>query len=117
MEIKTNAFSTAVSGIQRAEADVGRAAADLNKALADNQNAVATPPPADADDDVVVVSDEAAVAAAVQAAAVPAEGGDIITPLVDIMKAKTAYQANAAALKVTSDVEGDLAKLLKSREA
>lgn len=119
MEIKNNAFSIATAGMKRAEADLGRAAADLNKAFADNQNAVAKPPapPPAAGGDDVVVSDEAAVTGAVQAAVVAPEGGDIITPLVDIIKAKHAYAANADVLKVTADVESDLARLLKSREA
>lgn len=116
MEIKNNAFSNAAAGIQRAEADLGRAVADLNKAFADNQNAIAKPPAPAPEADVVEVSDEAVVADAVQSAVVAPEGGDIITPLVDIIQAKVAYQANAEALKVTADVEGDLARLLSSRE-
>jgi hypothetical protein len=108
-----NALDAAISGLQRSEADVARAAHAVNTAAAVNADAVnraaAPTPPSD----TVEVSDAASVADAVRGAVIPPGGdGDLAKPLIDLLQAKVAYQANLASVKVTSDVEDDTTRLL-----
>lgn len=118
MEIKGNAFSIARSGLQAQEVKATQAVAKLNKNLVAAQNQVAASS-GDRDDNVAV-SDAAVVASEnARAAAVAADvdAGDISGPLVDLLQAKTAYKANASALRVTADIEDTAANLLKKRGA
>lgn len=113
MEIKANPLNVAIGGLQKAEERVTKAVDDIQKATVAAGNAVAKA--ADAGDKVEV-SDEAVVADAVRNAVIPADDGsgeDLAKPIVDLLQAKVAYQANAFAVKVTADVESDAARLPK----
>lgn len=93
---------TAVQGLQRAEAQVAQAAGSLQQGFAAAQNSLLPP------DDRPLVED------AMRAAVLPTDV-DIVTPLVDLLQATTAYRANAAVVRVTADVEATVIDLLGRR--
>ena len=99
MTLEISARMASITGLRKQEERVAKAATDISNAFTSAQNAMAA--------DSVAISDRAAVIPAVEDAmrgAVVGEG-DITAPLVDMLQAVTAYKANAAAFRVTSDVE------------
>ncbi len=100
MTLEINGFRTAIAGLQKQEVKVAKAAEEINQSFTAAQNAIAA--------DSVAVSDRAAVIPAVEdavrGAVLPPEG-QLTTAIVDLLQAKTAYSANAAVVRVTSDVE------------
>jgi hypothetical protein len=109
MTLAINGFATAVAGLQKQETRVAKAAEDINQSFTAAQNAIAA--------DSVAVSDRAAVVPAVEDAVRGAvlSDGDVTTPIVDLLQAATAYKANAAVLRVTSDVEQSLMDVIGKR--
>lgn len=103
MDITKNALNVALEGLKTSEARVVKAAEDIQFATLMASNTVNG------------AGDEALVADAVRGAVLPVAGGDvdISKPLVDLLQAKFAYQANAFAVKVTADVESELTRVLK----
>lgn len=108
-----NALAASVQGMQREATHVAKAAQEIQNAFTSAQNAAQN---AQAADSVTINTDKAAVIPAVEdavrGAALPPEG-DLTQAVVDILQASTAYKANAAAARVTADVESDIAKLLR----
>lgn len=105
-----NALRIATAGLQKQETRVAKAAEDINQSFTAAQNAIAA--------DSVAVSDRAAVIPAVEdavrGAVLPPEG-DLTTAVVDLLQAATAYKANAAVVRVTSDVEQSTIEMLGKR--
>lgn len=97
-------MNSAVEGLKRAGAAVEKAANDINEVAVAHQNKLSA---LTADKDGDAVTDSASVPTA------SAAGGDLAKPVVDLLAAKTAYEASLKALKVTGDVERDTAKILK----
>ena len=117
--MKLDAMNTLVQGLKRTEVKIDKAAKDLQAAQVNAQNTFASRDVADtvnvgqaADTpEAAAVADENARAAAVGAES----GGDFVKPLVDLLQAKTAYKANATALRVTGDVEQTLLDVVGNR--
>ena len=110
MTLEINGFRIAVAGLQKQEGKIAKAADDINKSFTAAQNAIAA--------DSVAVSDRAAVIPAVEdavrGAVLPPEG-DLTTAVVDLLQAATAYKANAAAVRVTADVDQTVMDLIGKR--
>lgn len=104
MTLELNGLRIATQGLQKQEAKVAKAAEAINKTFTAAQNAASNAQAADS----VAVSDRAAVVPAVEdavrGAVLPAEG-ELTTAIVDLLQAATAYKANAAAVRVSADVE------------
>lgn len=102
-------LNTAIQGLTRESARVAKAAADISTAFTTAQNAQAA-------DSVAIDTSRAAVVPAVEdavrGAVLPPEG-DLSAALVNLLQASTAYKANAAAVRVTADVESDVIKMLR----
>jgi flagellar basal body rod protein FlgC len=104
-----NALNISLQGMKREEVRVAQAAADIQNAFTSAQNAQAA-------DSVAVNADRAAVVPAVEDAvrgAVLPAAGDISAAIVNLLQASTAYKANAAAARVTADIETEATKLLR----
>lgn len=99
MTLVISGLQTAVEGLRKNEVRVAKAADDINKSFTAAQNAIAA--------DSVSVSDRAAVVPAVEDSMRGAvlTDGDVTAPMVDMLQATAAYKANAAVVRVTSDVE------------
>lgn len=110
MTLQINALTAALGGLKQQEVKVAKAAENINKAFTAAQNAAAA--------DSVSVSDRAAVVPAVEdavrGAVLPPEG-DVSVALVDLLQAATAYKANAAAVRVTADVEQSVMDIIGKR--
>lgn len=110
MTLAINGLQTAVEGLRKQEVRVAKAAEDINKSFTAAQNALAA--------DSVSVSDRAAVVPAVEdavrGAVLPPEG-EITTALVDMLQATAAYKANAASVRVASDVMDSTIDLIGNR--
>jgi flagellar basal body rod protein FlgC len=99
-------LSVSLTGLQTAEKKVVKAVNEIQKVFAHAASPTGQ----------VLPTDERAVTDAVQGAVLPtvdATGGDLAKPIVDLLQAKVAYQANLFAAKVTADVESDAVRLLK----
>lgn len=103
-----NPLSISTQGLKQQEQRVAKDARSINEGFAAAQNALSA--------DSVSLSDRAAVVPAVEdavrGAVLPPEG-DVTTALVDLLQATAAYKANAAAVRVSADVEraaGDIIK-------
>ena len=106
MTLEISAKMASLNGLQKQAERVAKAATDINNAFASAQNAMAA--------DSVAISDRAAVVPAVEDAvrgAVLAEG-DVTQPILDLLQSLQAYKANAAAFRVTSDVEQEALNLI-----
>ena len=103
MDITKNALNVAVEGLKASEGRVVKAVEDIQFATLAASNVV----------NGAGEGEEALVADAVRGALVPVTEGDISKPIVDLLQAKFAYQANAFAVKVTADVESELTRVLK----
>ena len=99
MTLEIGAKMASIQGLRTQSERVAKAATDINNAFAAAQNAQAA--------DSVAISDRAAVVPAVEDAVRGAvlSDGDVTQPVVDLLQAVHAYKANAAALRVTADVE------------
>ena len=109
MTLAINGLQTALAGLRTQETRVAKAADDINKSFTAAQNAIAA--------DSVSVSDRAAVIPAVEDAmrgAVLPER-DLSAAIVDMLQAKTAFKANAASVRVTSDVMQDTLDIIGKR--
>ncbi len=109
MTLIISGLQTAVEGLRKQETRVAKAAEDINKNFTAAQNAIAA--------DSVSISDRAAVIPAVEDAmrnAVVPER-DLSAAVVDMLQAKTAFKANAAAVRVTSDVMQDTMDIIGKR--
>lgn len=99
MTLGITGLQTAIEGLRTQENRVAKAATDINKSFTAAQNAIAA--------DSVAVSDRAAVVPAVEdavrGAVLPPEG-ELTTAIVDLLQATAAYKANAATVRVTSDI-------------
>lgn len=108
---KISGLSSAIDGLNKASAQIEKSAQSINRAFAAAQNAQAA--------DSVSISDSATVAPAVEdamrGAVLPPEG-EISKALVDMLQAKAAYKANIEVVKVTGDIENELAKVLRRRD-
>jgi flagellar basal body rod protein FlgG len=101
----SSTLGTAVQGLQRAEAQVAQATNTLQQGFTAAQNTLAS-----TDDRPLVPMVEDAMRAAVLPTNV-----DIVTPLIDLLQATTAYRANAAVVRVTADVEATIIGLITRR--
>ena len=109
MTLAINGLQTAIQGLQKQETRVAKAAEDINSSFTAAQNALAA--------DSVSVSDRAAVVPAVEEAmrgAVLPEK-DLSSAVVDMLQAKTAFKANAAVVRVTSDVMQETMDIIGTR--
>lgn len=109
MTLIISGLQTAVEGLRKQEARVAKAAEDINANFTAAQNAIAA--------DSVSVSDRAAVIPAVEDAmrgAVLPER-DVSAAIVDMLQAKTAFKANAASVRVASDVMQDTIDMVGKR--
>lgn len=107
-----NPLSISTQGLKQQEQRVAKDARSINEGFTAAQNAAQNALSADS----VSLSDRAAVVPAVEdavrGAVLPPEG-DVTTALVDLLQATAAYKANAAAVRVSADVEraaGDIIK-------
>jgi hypothetical protein len=91
------ALSTSMEGLKRSENTLVAAAKSLNDTLVAAQNSLAA---ANGRGEVIPTDS--------LAPAIRGGTGDVVTPLVDILAAKTAYNANLKVMKVTGDIERDL---------
>jgi flagellar basal body rod protein FlgC len=98
----SSALNSAISGLQKTETQVTQAANSIQQGFAAAQNSLVP------SDDRPLVED------AMRAAVLPTDV-DIVTPLVDLLQATTAYRANAAVVRVTADVEAAVIDLLGRR--
>ena len=98
----TTLLGSAVQGMQQAESRVAQAANTLQKNFVGAQNSL------------VPTDDRPLVEDAMRAAVLPTDT-DIVTPLVDLLQATTAYRANAALVRVTADVEETVIGLITRR--
>ena len=108
-----NALNISLQGLKREEVRAAQAAADIQNAFTASQNAAQN---AQAADSVAVNTDRAAVVPAVEDAvrgAVLPAAGDVSAAIVNLLQASTAYKANAAAARVTADIESEATKLLR----
>lgn len=99
MTLEISAKMASITGLRKQEERVAKAAVDISNAFTSAQNAMAA--------DSVAISDRAAVVPAVEDAVRGAvlSDGDVTQPIVDMLQAVSAYKANAAAFRVTSDLE------------
>ena len=99
MTLVISGLQTAVEGLRKQETRVAKAAEDINQSFTAAQNAIAA--------DSVSISDRAAVVPAVEDSMRGAVlgAGDVTGPMVDLLQATAAYKANAAVVRVTSDVQ------------
>lgn len=99
MTLEISAKMASIGGMRQQEQRVAKAATDINNAFTSAQNALAA--------DSVAISDRATVIPAVEDAVRGAvlTNGDVTQPIVDMLQAVSAYKANAAAFRVTSDIE------------
>lgn len=102
----TNSLVTAIGGLQKQATRVAKDATDINQGFTTAQNAAQNAIAADS----VSVSDRAAVIPAVEDAVRGAvlSQDDVTTPMVDMLQAVSAYKANAAVVRVTSDLSQTL---------
>ncbi|RYG60911.1 MAG: hypothetical protein EON60_05405 [Alphaproteobacteria bacterium] len=109
MTLAINGLQTAIQGLRTQETRVAKAAEDINANFTAAQNAIAA--------DSVSISDRAAVIPAVEdamrSAVVPQR--ELSSAIVDMLQAKTAFSANAAAVRVTSDVMQDTIDMVGKR--
>lgn len=104
MTIKIDAISTLTAGLARQESQATKAAQDINEAAAKAQEVIAA-----------ARISNIAVMPPVTDMPVIVTGGDIITPLVSLLQAKTSYAVETKALKVTADLERDTVNALGQR--
>ncbi|PZP40487.1 MAG: hypothetical protein DI585_00870 [Pseudomonas fluorescens] len=109
MTLTISAKMASIEGMRTQEQRVAKAANDINQGFTAAQNAMAA--------DSVSIDERAAVVPAVEDAVRGAvlSAGDITTPIVDLLQAATAYKANAAAFRVSSDVEQTTLDLIGKR--
>jgi hypothetical protein len=107
---------TSVTGLQKQADRVAKDSKAITDGFAAAQNAASNAQAADS----VSVSDRAAVVPAVEdavrGAVLPAEG-EVTAALVDLLQAATAYKANAAAFRVTADVQADVINTIGKRSS
>ncbi len=103
MTLEIGAKMASIAGLRTQGERVAKAATEINNAFAAAQNAAQNAQAADS----VAISDRAAVVPAVEDAVRGAvlSDGDVTRPIVDLLQSVQAYKANAAALRVTADVE------------
>lgn len=107
---KLDGLSTALQGLAKQEQRVAQAAEDINTALVAAQNQLAA-----GTGRGEALPAEVAVEDGVASETVNAANTDLARPIVDLLQAKAAYNANLKAVEVTADVERDLVDAIGKR--
>jgi hypothetical protein len=111
MDIKTNTLSIGLTGLKRAETQAVNAAKTITALGAENAK-ISTEDFANLTERATTVPEVAAENARAAAVLADVEAGDIAKPLIDLIQAKTAFAASAAAVRMTGDIEREAVNMV-----